>query len=329
MALKISNETKVGALVAIAITILILGYNFLKGKDLFSKEVVLYAKYESIDGLQNSNAITIKGMKVGRITNMKLQDNGKDGILVRFIVNGDVKIPKNSKAVVVSADILGTKAIELKLGDSRELVGDNDTLASRQEESLSDQVTSQILPVKVKAESLLASMDTVMIIVQSIFNPETRTSIQRGVFDMKETLHNINKLSNRMDIMVEKKLSVIMTNLSSITSNFVILNDSIVKMTNNATAITSAIAQSDLTDAINSAEKSLIQMGKVMEKIEKGEGSLGLLVNDDELYINLVKSTAELDSLLVEFQENPRKYLAPLGYKKKKVEKKEAKEASN
>ncbi len=321
MALKISNETKVGVLAVVALTILILGYNFLKGRDLFSKEVTLYAQYESIDGLQVANSVLLKGMKVGQITDMNLINNGNDGILVRFIVKNDLKIPVNTTAIVTSADILGTKAIELRLGNSQIWVKDHDTLISESQESLASQVTSQILPVKIKAESLLASMDTVLILVQSIFNKETRENIQGGVMNINETLDNINKISAKMDIMVGTRLDGIMTNVESITGNVARMNDSLSQIVDNATLITSAVANSRFAEAINSAETSMIQLSEIMQKIERGEGSLGLLVNDNQLYYNLSNSAKELDKVLKEFQNNPNKYLSPLGKNEKQVEK--------
>src|SRR5438874_7630201 len=100
--MKLSNETKVGILATAAIILMILGINYLKGKNVFSKNLVLYSKYEDVDGLNSSNPILLYGVKVGQVDELKLISLGKNKVLVRFHLQGDLKLPKNTIARIIS-----------------------------------------------------------------------------------------------------------------------------------------------------------------------------------------------------------------------------------
>jgi phospholipid/cholesterol/gamma-HCH transport system substrate-binding protein len=131
---KISNETKVGSLTVIAITILIIGYNFLKGKDLFTNTVDYYAKYENINGIKVSNAILYNGFNVGKVTSLDLNEKGE--VIATLTLQPDVKIPINSIAKIASQDLLGAKAIVLLFSDARTYHQEGDTLQADVEMSL-------------------------------------------------------------------------------------------------------------------------------------------------------------------------------------------------
>src|ERR1700712_3133887 len=104
MAFKVTNETKIGALAAVSITLLILGFNFLKGKS-YSSKTFLYAKFKSVDGLLVSNAVTIKGFQVGTVNEITEADQNLDYILVQIKITKDIKIPYTSLATVVSSPL--------------------------------------------------------------------------------------------------------------------------------------------------------------------------------------------------------------------------------
>ena len=176
--MKISNETKVGSLTVIAITILIIGYNFLKGKELFTNTVDYYAKYENINGIKVSNAILYNGFSVGKVTALDLNENGD--VIATLTLQPNVKIPINSIAKIASQDLLGAKAIVLLFSDARTYHQEGDTLQAEVEMSLSESVNTQVLPVKAKAEKLLGTMDSILITVQTILNPNFRTLKDRA-----------------------------------------------------------------------------------------------------------------------------------------------------
>src|SRR5436190_7696072 len=121
--MKIANETKIGALTAIAITLLVLGFNFLKGKTFFGKSRTLYAKYTNVQGLANSNPVMINGLQVGTVYSITTDVNMKQ-ILVNMNLTKEVNIPTNSFAMI-NTDLLGSKSIDIKLGNATEFFGKN------------------------------------------------------------------------------------------------------------------------------------------------------------------------------------------------------------
>ncbi|MFY8171087.1 MAG: MlaD family protein, partial [Sphingobacteriaceae bacterium] len=199
--MKISNETKVGSLTVIAITVLIIGYNFLKGKDLFTNTVDYYAKYENINGIKVSNAILYNGFNVGKVTALDLNENGE--VIATLTLQPNVKIPINSIAKIASQDLLGAKAIVLLFSDARTYYQEGDTLQTEVEMSLSESVNTQVLPVKAKAEKLLGTMDSILITVQTILNPNFRNNIDESFSSIKRSIETLEKTATRIDTLVK------------------------------------------------------------------------------------------------------------------------------
>ena len=171
---RISNETKVGILAAVAIAILIIGYNFLRGNDVFSSENEFYAKYEKIDGLAISKPVLVNGYQIGRVSALTLLENGQ--ILVQFKVNPKYQIPKNTVARLESTDLLGSKAVIFDLGNSLNYAIDGDTLNANVQANLMEQVE----PVQKKAQAIVSKLDSVLTSVNLILNPDFQKNILNG-----------------------------------------------------------------------------------------------------------------------------------------------------
>ena len=103
--MKISNETKVGALSAIAITLLILGFNFLKGKTILKTGNYLHAKYTDTKGIMISNPVYVNGFQVGSVAEIENEDESLRNILISIKLKDNYKIPSNSIAVINSNNV--------------------------------------------------------------------------------------------------------------------------------------------------------------------------------------------------------------------------------
>ncbi len=102
-----SKEFKVGLLTIISCFILYFGFNFLKGKNVFTSKQHYYVIYDNVGGLQNSNPVMVNGLTVGRVQGITiLQDNGNK-MLVEIEVNPQVKVGESSKAVLKDAGVIG------------------------------------------------------------------------------------------------------------------------------------------------------------------------------------------------------------------------------
>ena len=288
--------------------------NYLKGIDVFNKRVQYCAIYSKVEGLNVSNPVIINGLNVGSVREIYLMHDHSGRIFVRFEIHRKgIKLPMTTVAKIASTDLLGSKSIELILGKKEGVYHQaGDTLPSAVEASLTEEVNNQILPLKAKAEELLSSIDTLVGVVHAILNKQARDNLSSSFESIKNALATFEVVALRTDtlIMSEKiKFNQTMTNIQSITNNLRNNNDNITMILDNVAYITDSIAMSDLTSTINNAGKAFADAADVMEKINKGEGTIGQLVNNDSLYNALEASARDLDRLLVDLEENPNRYV--------------------
>jgi len=305
--MKITNETKVGVLAAVAITVLIVGYSFLKGNDVFSRENEFYAIYPRVDGLTVSKPILVNGYQIGRVSDLTLQADGH--ILVQFKVNPEYGIPKNTIAKLESTDLLGGKAIVFELGNASDMAADGDTLNANVKKDLMDQVE----PVQKKAEQIISRMDSVLTSVNSTLSPEFQRNFDRSFASIARTLETLEKTTQTVDGLVtnqSSKISVIITNLESISTNLKNNSSTITKIVNNFDKISDDVAKANFAQTITEANKAVVDLQAVINKVNSGNGTLGQLINDERMYNNLNNAAANLDKLIVDLKANPKRYVS-------------------
>lgn len=305
--MKISNETKVGVLAAIAIATLIMGYSFLKGNDLFSNENEFYAKYDRVDGLATSKPVLINGYQIGRVSSLTLMPSGK--ILVQFKINPNYSIPKNTIARIESTDLLGSKAVVFELGDGSNFAESGDTLNSHVQTDLMDQVE----PVQKKAEQIIARMDSVLTSVNNTLNPEFQRNFDRSFVSIARTLETLEKTTKTVDGLVNdqsSKISSIMTNFESISTNFKNNNVKINTIMNNLDKVSDDLAKANFTQTITEANQAVLDLQVILNKVNSGNGTLSQLINDEKMYINLNNAAENLDKLMIDLKANPKRYVS-------------------
>jgi phospholipid/cholesterol/gamma-HCH transport system substrate-binding protein len=311
--MTVSKEVKAGLLVITAILLFVFGFNFLKGRNIFHPQRHFYAVYDQVEGLSASNPVLVNGFGVGLVSSITLVP-GKDGyILVEFTVNNDdLLIPNDSKARIESQDLMGSKAIVLQLGNSDVFISNGDTLQSEVQVSLTEEVQRQVAPLKAKAEHLISTVDSVMIIVQSLLSKEVISDLEKSIKGISRTVGSLERTASKLDtVMGEEKgrIQSIIRNVESISSNFKDNNERLNLIIQNFHNISDSLASANFASTINNAEKALAETNLIMEKINKGEGSLGMLVNDQKLYNNLERASGDLDKLLEDIRLNPKRYL--------------------
>jgi len=322
--MKISKEAKTGLIVVAGISLLLWGINYLKGKDLFTSQKLVYAIYERVDGLAPSNPVQVNGMKIGLVKTLTLLPDHSGRIIVSMHLSSEVRIPRNSVAQIFGTDLLGSKAIRFVFGDSKDDVHNGDTLAASVEKSLSQEVGSQVGPIKEKAESILSSMDSVLAVIRDVFNENTRVHLRNSFESIANSLASIEHVAGSLDTIIRKegKLKEIFDNLSSIVTNLKNNNGKITSIINNFAAISDTLARANVALLLDNTKKTLDQTNQLFQKINKGEGTVGQLATNDSLYSNLNAAAHDLDQLLKDFNENPTRYigvsLISFGSKKKK-----------
>ncbi len=312
MAFKISNEVKIGVLVSIAIFIAIWGYQFLKGKNYFENRNTFYVVYDKVDGLSESSPVLINGLKVGLVTDIKFSYDTLNRIIVKMLVDNEYQIPDSSVAEIYSVDLMGSKAIRLNFSKLKKFYNSGDTLSSTIEQDLKSQVSAQMLPLKAKAEELMLSIDSVMSVVQNIFNENTRDNLSKTFASIKETIKNLESASISLDTLMRNEkyvLARIFANVESITNNLKNNNEQITLILNNFSSLSDSLQKSNIKNTIQNANTALMQANNILGKINRGEGSFGLLINNDSLYRNLENASRNLDKLMLDFRENPKRYV--------------------
>ncbi|MFN0290196.1 MlaD family protein [Pedobacter helvus] len=304
--MKIKNETKVGVLAAVAIALLIIGYNFLKGNSIFTNETVLYAKYSQVDGLTVSKPILINGYQIGRVAALELQPDAT--IMATLKINGKYEIPKNTIARLEGTDLLGSKAIILTLGNDKNFAQDGDFLETNVQKGLME--TFQ--PVQKKAELIITKMDSILSSVNTILNPNLQKNIDKSFTSIAGTLSSLESTSKKVDALVgseSSKLSAILSNVEAITANFKNNGAKIDAVMNNLNKVTDKVAALNFEETVNNANKAMADLQGMLSDVKNGKGTLGALLNDRQMYDNLNNASKNLDALMIDLKANPKRYV--------------------
>lgn len=305
--MKISNETKIGALTAVAITVLILGYSFLKGNDVFSGSNKFYAIYKSVDGLSVSKPVLVNGFPIGNVSKMKLLPNGHT--IVEFKVDRQYNVPSNTLAKLVSTDLLGGKAIVFEYGNSNTYADDNDTLRADIQGSLAE----SLQPIQNKAENLIAKLDSSLAAVNKILNPNFQKNVDRSFTSIANSLQTLEGTTKKIDALVggqSTHINGIMSNAEVISANLKTSTANLTGITGNFQKVSSDIAAANIKQTLDNANKAMADLQETINKINTSKGSLGLLMNDPQMYNNLKDASANLNSLFIDLKAHPKRYVS-------------------
>lgn len=312
MKLKISKGYIIGLTVTIALIILYWGFNFLKGNDVLSNDRIFLAKYSDVGGLAKANPVKINGMNVGQVRDMYFSNDGKADIILELVIRNPIPVPINSTAEIVSSDLLGAKAVEITLGDSDVFAKTGDTLQSAIQMSIKEEVNRQLQPLKKKAETLMNSVDTVLTMLQGLFNKQNSENVAKSVEHIANSFNNLESTTGTLDTLLsgqESRIKRILENLELITSNLNGNEDNINKIFANLSSFSDTLARLKVAETIYQMQKTMTEMAAITKKINSGQGSLGMLVNNDSLYLDLQKSAHDLNLLLEDIRMNPKKYV--------------------
>lgn len=305
--MKISNETKVGVLTAIAITILILGYSFLSGNDVFSSSNKFYAVYKSVDGLSVSKPVLVNGFQIGRVSKMKLQPDGHT--IVEFTVDEQYKVPSNTLAKLVSTDLLGGKAIVFEYGNSNTYADNKDTLRADIQGSLAE----SLQPIQTKAENLITKLDSSLAAINKIMNPNFQKNVDRSFMSIANSLQTLEGTTKKIDALVggqTSHINGILANAETVSSDLKTSTAHLNGITSNFEKVSNDVAAANIKQTLDNANKAMSDLQATINKLNDGKGSLGLLLNDNKMYNNLNDASANLNSLFIDLKAHPKRYVS-------------------
>jgi len=328
----LKKEVQIGLVAIIAIAVAYYGFSFLLGKQILRKGTQFYALYPSSGGIAIDNHVKLNGISVGKVNKVSLSDKKDGSVLVGFYIDHDnAAVTDSTIAKVASLDLFGTMAVILQNTRAGNVLGDGDTVMSEVEGDLKSAVDERLRPLEEKTNALIGSMDSLVSSIQIILDEDTRKNLHSSFKSINKSLKVFERTAGTLDASVEKetkRFDSILYNINSITANLNNNNERIDNVLKNFSDISDSLAKADITGTFDKAGKTLESVAVVMEKIEKGEGTMGMLINNDSLYNNLNESSAELDKLLEDMRVNPNRYVhfSVFGRKEKSAEKPKKKE---
>lgn len=308
--MTISNETKVGALTAIAIVLLILGFNFLKGKNIGGKNSHYFAVFKDIQGLATSNPVVINGKQVG---NINKTDGGKDmrRIVVDINMTEDVIIPDDALAVI-NKSLLGNVQLDIRLGNSATALKNKDTLKTILGDNLLGDAMKKLDPVLNQVTNAVKSLDTLLGTVNNVFDPNAKNNIKGMLENLNKTTASLAVSSASLQGLLNAQtgaLAKTLDNVSSFTGALKNNNENVNQTLGNLAATANKLSKLDLEKTLNSLNETIAGLKNAIGKISSNEGSLGLLLNDTKLYNNLNATSNKINLLLDDVRVHPKRYV--------------------
>jgi len=298
--MKITKEVKIGAYFAIVLIALVWGVNFLKGKDIFGKVNKFYAVYDDIEGLQTTSHVSIKGMKVGTVSKIWLDQKNKK-FQVELQVKSNYNIPKNSVAYLYSSDIMGNKAIKIKVGDDTAMLINNSVIVSGKEEDVFSLLMDDLPSIKDNLNKTIKDVDSTFTNINKLLSEENIDNISKSISHLNSTMSNLSQISSALN---RSKSSLIasLENIDSITSN----------LKNNGANINHIIKNfSDLSDSLKTIKLAPVvdEFKTLVDKINSGTGNAGKLIYDETFYDKMSNTLNSLNDLLTDIKEHPKRYI--------------------
>ncbi len=296
--MKINKEIKTAALVIGGILLFIYGFSYLKGKSIFKETKTLYTVYDEVEGLIPGAKVTINGLTIGKISNIDFLPTTTK-ILVTMDVRKELNFSRESAAMLYEVGLIGGKAISIvPKFDNNKTIQSGDTLRSEIKPSFTDLINRQIEPLQIKIESMLTSADSLFIGVSNVLDSDTQANLKNTLENLSVTMQNLNDASLAAH-------NILAQNQEQLNAIFVNIKDT----SENLKSITDSISSAEISRSINQFSKTVAGLNTIVSAIDAGEGTAGKLIRDEALYDNLRASTKELELLMRDLKNHPKRYI--------------------
>ena len=308
--MKITNETKIGAIAIVSIAVLILGFSFLKGKKFFDNDTVLFGKYNNVQGLQISNPVFINGLQVGNVYKISTDKNMRS-ILVEMNFSKDIYIPTNSIALI-NQNPLGTNSIEIKLGDAATHLKTKDTLITEASSGIFGDILKKVDPVLYEVQMAVASLDSLTKNINSVIDPNAKNNIGATLENVKRITTSMTYSTASLQAMLNQQTGALagtLNNLNNVTGNLATNNGKINSVMTNLDKTTTNLANLNLKQTLDTLDVAVNDLKNIINKFDNNDGTLGKLINDPTLYKNLASTGNKLNLLLDDIRVHPKRYV--------------------
>lgn len=312
--MKLSKEFVIGIVVVIAIAVLYMGVNYLKGVNLLAKQLRFYAIYENVAGLTASNAVVLNGYKIGIVSDVGMNPNGDGTLIVEVILNDSkLKIPTDTQLEIYDADLFGGKGIRIILGKSSVLAEDEAYLTGTVSMGLTETIKQEIEPLKKKTSELFAGLDSVINNLNNVLGTtEDKKGLEQVFADLKSTISNLSSATAKADNILgenSQSLKEIFGNVESISNNIKNNNADLSNAIKNFSSLSDSLAKMELATTVLKVNRAMDNLDGVLQKINEGTGTLGQLATNDSLHTQMVNASRSLDMLLDDMRAHPKRYV--------------------
>ena len=304
--MNLSKELKTGLIAIFAIIGFVVLYQFMKGKSLFTTDNVFYVKYDNVEGLAVSNPVSINGLKVGQVDEIKpITTGGKLHFVVKLTIDDNFQFSKRSTVEIFEPGLMSGKEMRVNLFYGGETAKDGDTLAGNYQLSMLNSLSSQVKPVKDQLSNVLLKLDSTLASTNKIVDEQNRREIKLLLSNLNKTIESFKGASDRTNSILannEKGLHEVVENANAamLTAN---------KTLDKFGGVAERVDIDKLNGTIEQFNQTAGKLNNVISGIQNGEGSLGKLAKDEELYNNLTKTSKNLNELVEDFKVNPKRYV--------------------
>ena len=297
--MKITKEIRTGVLVITGLVMTIFSFNYLKGINLFEKSRTFTVVYQNVEGLEPSNPVTISGYKIGKVQNINISNDGTNKLEIKLLIDNDVKFSKSSKAELYETGLIGGKAIAIIPNyDDKSIALDGDYLIGTIKPGFTELVNQRLSPLQEKLESAIKNADNVMLTINSVFDNETKNSIQESIRNFKNLSMSLNETTENLHSLISDNSNSIDKSLKNIEST-----------SKNLSVITENISEANIKDLINNINSTVTGFNSIINKVNDGEGSVSKFLENDAVFNNLENATLELEVLINDIKTNPNRYV--------------------
>jgi phospholipid/cholesterol/gamma-HCH transport system substrate-binding protein len=314
--LRFSKEIKAAVVAILAIVLLVLGINFLKGNSIFGGDREFYAYFPNSGQLTVSSNVTLNGVTVGKVKDIEYVPGNSADKKVRItfsIQNDEVEIPIGSVIEIGNIDLLTKGLIIIMPNDiSKGNYDAESDIPGRISKDMVSQVKAFTDPITNKLQTMMASVDKMVSSLSSFWDSTATSEIEGSLRQVKMTIQKLGNVADELQLFVaEEKLqfSRIMANVENITNNLKKSNDQVTAIIGNTKKVSDDLVNANFKSVILDAQTTIKKLNLVLEDVEKGNGTLGKLVHDEKLYLELVESNNELQNLVSDFQLHPERYI--------------------
>ena len=295
--MKFTKELKIGVFVVTVLTASFFLINYLRGKDIFNREIEISARYSDVEGLVSSAPVYIRGYKAGKVMEV-VYDSSSDDFRVTCSVMKDFRIPSDSKMMIYGVDIMGGKGIRIDLGTSSEMVADGAFLESSSEPALLDGLASGVAPL---LDKVGRTLDSLNLTVSSVNRILSDGNITRILAHMESTLASVSAIASDLEGKSDE-LNAFVDNLAILSSKFILISEKADTLMSDVSSVVTGINADDLRAVVSSFRT-------LLENINDPDGTIGRLLTDDSVYDSVDSLLNDVDDFVRKIQENPKKYI--------------------